>query len=70
VEQEHLQSAIDQFIPTAESDEKKLQQLAAVLECTDTNFLPKAFQQEIINGKGREGLMTQFRLLKQSIRQA
>ena len=69
VEQEHLQSAIDKFIPTAETDEKKLQQLAAVLECTDTNFLPKAFQQEITNGKGREGLMTQFRLLKQSLRQ-
>jgi SpoVK/Ycf46/Vps4 family AAA+-type ATPase len=69
VEQEHLQSAIDKFIPTAETDEKKLQQLAAVLECTDTNFLPKTFQQEITNGKGREGLMTQFRLLKQSIKQ-
>lgn len=68
VEQNHLQSAIDQFIPTAETDDKKLQQLAAVLECTDTNFLPKIFQQEIINGKGRDGLIAQFRLLKQSLR--
>jgi SpoVK/Ycf46/Vps4 family AAA+-type ATPase len=67
VEKEHLRLAFTKFVPSADTDEKKLQLLAAVLECTDITFLPKEFQKELAKGKGREGILTQFRLLKQSL---
>ena len=67
VEREHLRHAFTKFVPSADTDEKKLQLLAAVLECTDITFLPQEFQKELGTGKGREGLLTQFRLLKQSL---
>ena len=67
VEQEHLRHAFTRFVPSADTDEKKLQLLAAVLECTDITFLPQEFQKELSTGKGREGILTQFRDLKQSL---
>jgi len=67
VTREHLNAAFNKFMPTADTDEKKLQLLAAVLECTDINFLPKEFQEELNTGKGREGLLAEFRILRQSL---
>jgi len=69
VNQEHLRYAFSKFVPAVDTDEKRLQLLAAVLECTDINFLPQEFQNEIHTGKGRSGLLTQFRILKQSLGQ-
>lgn len=63
---EHLQFAFDQFIPASDTDEKKLQLLAAILECTDLNFLPEEFQKILNTEKGREDMLNQFRILKQS----
>ena len=70
VNQEHLRYAFSNFLPSVDSDEKRLQLLSAVLECTDINFLPREFQKEISSGKGRAAIMNQFRMLKQSLEQA
>jgi len=67
VNKSHLQSAFSKFVPSADTDEKKLQLLAAVLECTDISFLPKEFKNEIANGKGRTVLLAQFKTLKQTL---
>ena len=70
VNQEHLRYAFSNFLPSVDSDEKRLQLLSAVLECTDINFLPREFQKEINTGKGRTAIMNQFRILKRSLEQA
>src|SRR5262249_151688 len=44
VERADLQSALDDFIPSAQGLEKELQELAAVLECTERNFLPTTWR--------------------------
>jgi len=50
VNKENLHSAFSKFVPSVDTDEKRLQLLAAVLECTDMNFLPREFQKEITTG--------------------
>jgi AAA+ superfamily predicted ATPase len=70
VNKEHLRYAFSNFLPSVDSDEKRLQLLSAVLECTDINFLPREFQKEINTAKGRAAIMNQFRMLKQSLEQA
>jgi len=67
VNKSHLQSAFSKFIPSADTDEKKLQLLAAVLECTDISFLPREFKNKIANGQGRTALLAQFKDLKQTL---
>jgi len=67
---EHLHTALGNFMPSADTDEKRLQLLAAVLECTDINFLPREFQKELGAGKGRAGILAQFHLLKHQLGQA
>jgi len=67
VNKEHLRYALSKFVPSVDTDEKKLQLLAAVLECTDINFLPQEYQKEISAGQGRSEILTQFRILKESL---
>ncbi len=67
VNKEHLRYTLSKFVPSVDTDEKRLQLLAAVLECTDINFLPLEFQKEISADQGRSGILTQFRILKQSL---
>ena len=40
VTRDDLAAALDEFIPSAQGLEKELQELAAVLECTERSFLP------------------------------
>lgn len=39
-----LEAALRDFIPSAQSLEKRLQIIAAIMECTDTAFLPPSYQ--------------------------
>ena len=41
-----LEQASDEFIPSAQGLEKEMQELAAVLECTQLNFLPPDWRDE------------------------
>jgi SpoVK/Ycf46/Vps4 family AAA+-type ATPase len=64
VERSHLQAALDEFMPSAEGDEKTLQVLAAILECTDKSFLPEDMRQELSSPAGRLAVLRRFRELQ------
>lgn len=64
VERHHLQTALDEFMPSAESAEKKVQVLAAVIECTDRSFLPANFRKKFASARARQELLKSFRSLK------
>ena len=67
VDKSHLQKALDDFMPSAEGDEKKLQIFAAVIECTDKNFLPEKFRDGIGSPEARAALLQRFRQLRLSV---
>jgi hypothetical protein len=61
---EHLQTALTDFIPSAEDAEKRLQELAAILECTELPMLPEAVRQQMRSPAGKAELLRRFELLK------
>ena len=67
VERQDLQSALDEFIPSAEGLEKELQELAAVLECTDRNFLPAKWRERISKPDARARMQERLVALRQLI---
>ena len=67
VSRAHLQQALDAFMPSAEGDEKKLQILAAVIECTDRNFLPEKYRTTLASSEARAELLRRFRSLRMSV---
>ncbi|MBM4318869.1 MAG: ATP-binding protein, partial [Deltaproteobacteria bacterium] len=64
VDAERLRAALADFVPAADGDEKELQVLAAVLECTDRDFLPASWQRELAAPGGRAVLLRRFRELR------
>jgi SpoVK/Ycf46/Vps4 family AAA+-type ATPase len=64
---QHLAAALNDFIPSADSDEKLLQVLAAVLECTDRAFLPEKYALDLASAKGRTAALRRFRELKVAV---
>jgi AAA+ superfamily predicted ATPase len=67
VERVDLQTAVDEFIPSAEGLEKEMQELAAVLECTERHFLPKRWREKIAAPDARARLQERMIALKQLI---
>jgi AAA+ superfamily predicted ATPase len=67
VHREHLQAAMDNFIPSAQTEEKELQVLAAVIESTDVTFLPESLRAESVDPEGRAELMARFRSLRAAL---
>src|SRR5262245_5743902 len=67
VQRGDLQAALDEFIPSAQSLEKEMQELAAVLECTDLNFLPQVWRDRIAQPGARAGLQERLVALRQLI---
>jgi SpoVK/Ycf46/Vps4 family AAA+-type ATPase len=63
----HLSAALNDFIPSAETDEKQLQMLAAIIECTDINFLPADMRKEATATDTREALINKYRRLKTAL---
>lgn len=59
-----LQEALDQFIPMAQSLERELQILAAIVECTDQEFLPAAIHEKMGDLGGRDKLQERLQQLK------
>jgi SpoVK/Ycf46/Vps4 family AAA+-type ATPase len=51
-----LQDAIAQFMPSTQSLERELQEIAAIIECTDRQFLPPPAQKRIEQAGGRARL--------------
>jgi SpoVK/Ycf46/Vps4 family AAA+-type ATPase len=60
-----LEQAISEFIPSAQGLEKELQELAAVLECTQLNFLPPKWRMKVSEPGGRTHLQERLVAIRQ-----
>jgi SpoVK/Ycf46/Vps4 family AAA+-type ATPase len=60
----HLKTALDGFIPSAEDAEKRLQEIAAILECTEAEVLPESVQIEIRKPGAKAEMLRKFEALK------
>jgi len=67
VEEDDLTLALDRFLPSIEGQEKELQELAAVLECTDTQYLPPQWRERIDQPEGRTMLRQRLAELRREI---
>ncbi len=65
VTQEDLTAAIDAFIPSAQGMEKDMQELVAVLECTDRAFLPTDWQKRLAQPDGRTKLQERLMAMRE-----
>lgn len=64
-----LDRALAEFIPSAQGLEKELQELAAVLECTQLSFLPPEWQSKVQESEGRTRLQERMVAIRQLIEQ-
>jgi hypothetical protein len=65
VNQADLKAALDAFIPSAQGLEKEMQELVAVLECTDREFLPQDWQQRLAQPEGRTRLQERLMAIRE-----
>jgi AAA+ superfamily predicted ATPase len=64
ITRESLEDVVDHFMPSTAGLEKELQETAAVLECTDRQFLPPAVAARIDQDGGRQRLQERLTVLK------
>ena len=55
-----LERELEGFLPSLEGLEKEMQEIAAMLECTEVEFLPEAFRKRVQEPGGRERLQHRF----------
>jgi hypothetical protein len=67
IERADLQFALDNFIPSAQGLEKEMQELVAVLECTDQTFLPDEWRKKVSQPNGRVLLQERLVAIRQLI---
>lgn len=67
VTQADITAALADFIPSAQGLEKELQELAAVLECTQMAFLTPEWREKIAKPGGRAALQERFAAVQQLI---
>jgi SpoVK/Ycf46/Vps4 family AAA+-type ATPase len=68
VEQADLEAVVSNFIPSTQGLEKELQEIAAVLECTEIAFLPAAWRTKVDQPNGRSRLQERFVAIQQMLR--
>jgi SpoVK/Ycf46/Vps4 family AAA+-type ATPase len=64
---EALAGAVEGFMPSTQSLERELQELAAIIECTDQEFLPAAKIEKMNALGGRQKLQERLNAIKQII---
>ena len=64
-----IEAAFREFIPSAQGLEKEMQELAAVLECTQLSFLPQQWRDRISQPDGRAAIQERFVALKQLLKE-
>ncbi len=69
VTRESLAEVVAQFMPSTQGLERELQETAAILECTDRQFLPPAILQKTSGDGGRAALQERLTALKQLVRE-
>jgi AAA+ superfamily predicted ATPase len=62
-----LAEVVSQFMPSTQGLEKELQETAALIECTDREFLPEPFVKKIDDAGGRGALQERLTALKQLV---
>jgi ATP-dependent 26S proteasome regulatory subunit len=62
-----LEQSLAEFIPSAQGLEKELQDLAAVLECTQMSFLPPEWREKVQEQNGRARLQERMVAIRQLI---
>lgn len=67
ITKEALAEAIGKFLPSTQSLERKLQETAAIIECTDRSFLPPHIVRRIEQAGGREELQKELTALKRLV---
>ena len=67
VTREALAEAVAQFMPSTQGLERELQETAAMIECTDRQFLPEAILAKIEAEGGRAKLQARLTALKQLV---
>jgi ATP-dependent 26S proteasome regulatory subunit len=60
-----LEAAFQEFVPSAQGLEKEMQELAAVLECTQLSFLPPDWRARVTQPGGRSQLQERFMAIRQ-----
>jgi AAA+ superfamily predicted ATPase len=69
VTREALAAAVAGFMPSTQGLERELQETAAILECTDRQFLPPAILQKTDVPGGRAALQERLTAIKQLVRE-
>jgi AAA+ superfamily predicted ATPase len=60
-----LAAALDGFMPSTQTLEREAQELAAIIECTDAEFLPPSKRARVEQAGGREKLQERLTAIKQ-----
>jgi AAA+ superfamily predicted ATPase len=69
VTREALAEVVGQFMPSTQGLERELQEIAAILECTDSQFLPAAVRDQIAADGGRAKLQARLSAIKQIVKE-
>ena len=64
---EDLKAALDDFMPSAQGLEKEMQEIAAVLECTEKRFLPDRWKEQVGQPGGRSRLQERLAAIREVI---
>lgn len=64
LERQDIEASYAEFIPSAQGLEKEMQELAAVLECTQLGFLPAKWREKVLEPTGRSQLQERMMALK------
>lgn len=67
VSAEDLAAALGDFMPSAQGLEKEMQEIAAVLECTEKRFLPERWRDEVSKPGGRARLQERLAAIREVI---
>ncbi|MEZ6129563.1 MAG: AAA family ATPase [Planctomycetaceae bacterium] len=69
VSKDDLDQSLKEFIPSAQGLEKEMQEIAAVLECTQMDFLSKEWQEALASSGGRSQLQQQLTRMRNLVEQ-
>jgi hypothetical protein len=69
VTREALAGVVAGFMPSTQGLERELQETAAILECTDRQFLPSAILQKTDVPGGRAALQARLTAIKQLVKE-
>jgi AAA+ superfamily predicted ATPase len=67
ITREILADVLSGFMPSTQTLERELQEIAAILECTDREFLTPAAVEKVETAGGREKLQSRMQAIKQAL---